>query len=253
MWFLSRRRKLLAQPLPGTWEGILAHNVRHDRLLGESDRVRLRQTARVLVAEKKWVGCNGLEISEEICVTIAAGASLLVLGSPGFYFPRVKSILVYPEIYTHPRQQLGLLVAEDVPVSGEAWYRGPVILSWRDVLRGARNPYDGHNVTIHEFAHQLDALDGAMDGTLPWTMPGQRERWEEVLQREFDDLRHQVEHGEPTLLDPYGASNRSELFAVASECFFELPLELRSRHGELYELLAAFYHQDPATWPGLSM
>jgi len=248
MFKARRRRKLLAQPFPEAWERILTRNVRHYSRLPESARAGLRDAARIFAAEKEWVGCNGLEINDEVRVTIAGSACLLVLGVQEFYFDRVQSILVYPHVYTHPQHQSGVFVQEDVPVLGEAWYGGPVVLSWREVLRGARNPYDGRNVVLHEFAHQLDALDGAMGGTPPLANAELVRRWEQVVGREFEALVDHVRHGRPTLLDPYGATNLSEFFAVATEAFFERAAEFRREHPELYELLQRFYQQDPATW-----
>ncbi len=244
-----RRQRLLREPFPDAWEAILMRNVRHYRYLPAECRARLRDALRIFAAEKEWVGCGGLEMRDEIRVTIAGAACLLVLGVPGFYFDGVKSILVYPETYAHPQQrQAHGIVEEDVPISGEAWHRGPVVLAWRDVLRGVRNPHDGHNVVLHEFAHQLDGLDGEMGGSPPIADRDLAARWEQVFQGEYEQLVQTVQYGGPTLIDAYGATNRSEFFAVVTECFFELAEPLRDWHPELYDLLKAFYRVDPASW-----
>jgi tetratricopeptide (TPR) repeat protein len=131
---------------------------------------------------------------------------------------------------------------------GIAWHRGPVVLSWRQVRRDLTGQSPGHNLVLHEFAHHLDGLCGDMDGAPPLGDAERERRWYAVTEAEFLRLIGNARRDEATLLDHYGASNRAEFFAVATECFFELPHELRERHRELYDTLADFYRQSPAEW-----
>jgi Mlc titration factor MtfA (ptsG expression regulator) len=244
-----RRRKLAAAPLPAEWKRVIQRNVRLYRGLPPAEQHSLERRTLVFVAEKHWVGCGGLEMTDEVKVTIAAQACLMLLGVPeDFCFDGLLSVLVYPTAYLMPpqHQQHNVVVDLDLEMLGEAWHRGPVVLSWEHVLRGCRDGDDGQNVVIHEFAHQLDGLDGAADGMPPLTGRGEQRRWEQVAAAEYERLVASSERGEATLLDQYGATNRAEFFAVASECFFEQPLRLRRRHPELYEILRGLYRQDPA-------
>ena len=133
-------------------------------------------------------------------------------------------------------------------LAGEAWQGGPIVLSWGDVISGSWHARDGFNVVIHEFAHHLDGLDGEMGGTPPFGNTDDDKKWAVVMRREFAALQHATERGLPTLLDYYGATNEAEFFAVASECFIELPQELRRQHGELFELMCRLYKFDPSQW-----
>jgi Mlc titration factor MtfA (ptsG expression regulator) len=242
-----RRRKLLAEPFPAEWLTYLHRNVAHYRFLSEVEQARLRDDLRVFIAEKRWEGCGGLRITDEIKVTIAAQACLLVLGLAPDIFKRVPAILVYPHGYLGPRREDGLTgLVFDEPRSGEAWYRGPVVLSWQDVLEEGREPGWGTNLVLHEFAHQLDMLNGAVDGTPLLESPQQYREWREVMTAEYERLLKAAERGRATLLDEYGTKDEGEFFAVATECFFDQPLELRRRHPRLYDLLRDYYHQDPA-------
>jgi Mlc titration factor MtfA (ptsG expression regulator) len=244
-----RRRRLTAEPFPERWLRFLERNVAHYRYLDEREQAKLRDDLRIFRAEKNWEGCGGLTMTDEIAVTISAQACLLVLGLEHDYFQRVQSILVYPRPFGagEERRGPGGLVTEGGPVRlGEAWYRGPVILAWSDVLEEGRHPHEGHNVVYHEFAHQLDMLDGVIDGTPPLETPELYRRWREVMTAEYEQLRLASEHGRATLLDQYGTTNEGEFFAVATECFFDRPLALERRHPQLYALLRDYYHQDPA-------
>lgn len=251
-WLRNRRRRnLLAQPFPAAWEEILARNVRHDARLPPELRAKLRNLIKVFVAEKEWVGCGGLEMTDEIRVTIAAQACLLLLGVEDFYFDRVRTILVYPSTFVKPpewQRHGGLIEEEEEPTLGEAWHRGPVVLSWKHVRRSGRKKDQGRNVVLHEFAHQLDGLDGEMGGTPPLRGPEEYRRWNEVVTAEFGALAESVRHGEDTWLDPYGATNEAEFFAVVTEHFFEEAAQLRKYYPELYQVLSDFYRLDPAAW-----
>ena len=203
---------------------------------------------RVFIAEKNWEGCGGLVMTDEIKVTIAAHVAIMLLGLEHNYFPAVLSILVYPAAFQVPRRQMvgNVEVDEASGLLGEAWYRGPVIFSWKEVRREGRRPHSGRNVVWHEFAHQLDMLDRSTDGTPPLANLEQRKRWQAVMTAEFDQLTSDARAGRPTLLDEYGATNEAEFFAVATECFFDLPGPLHDEHPELYSLLSEYYRQDPA-------
>jgi Mlc titration factor MtfA (ptsG expression regulator) len=244
-----RRRRLLATPFPDEWLKYLHANVAHYAFLTPAEQTRLRDDLRVFIAEKHWEGCGGLTMTDEIKVTVAAQACLLVLGMEHDSYKRVLSILVYPKGYAATGEQVGRdgLVHEGGQGRlGEAWYRGPVILSWEDVREEGRHPCRGHNLVFHEFAHQLDMLDGAIDGTPPLKSGAQYRQWQEVMTAEYQRLIEQSEHGRATLLDQYGTTNEGEFFAVATECFFEKPVPMAHRHPRLYELLRDYYRQDPA-------
>jgi hypothetical protein len=243
-----RRRRIAEAPFPAPWLDYLHQNVPHYPLLEADQQQKLRRDTQVFVAEKNWEGCGGLTVTDEMRVTIAAQASLLVLALDDVLLDSVLSILIYPREYVAPAARRlggGETVAADVRL-GEAWYRGPVILSWAEVIDDCRHLGHGRNVVWHEFAHQLDMLDRAIDGTPPLDSREQYERWTAVMSRELKSLRSAIRIGQPTLIDPYGASSESEFFAVVTECFFDRPVELREEHSDLYKLLADFYRQDTA-------
>ena len=247
-----RRAEARKRPFPPEWEAIVRRNVVHYRVLDEAERSELQSMIQVLLEEKQWEGCGGLELTDEIRVTIAAQACLLQLGLPHDYYHNVESILVYPSAVLPPEHHPGVFERVDAPVDapvpllGQAFAQGPVILVWDAVLHGARHPEQGHNVVYHEFAHKLDMLDGAADGTPPLADRDQLAQWVEICSREFQRLRRLAEQGHKTFLDAYGATNEAEFFAVATEEFFDRPLALQSHSPDLYRLLSDYYRQDPA-------
>jgi Mlc titration factor MtfA (ptsG expression regulator) len=245
-----RRRRILSRPFPAQWLGYLEANVAHYHALAAAEQAKLRDDLRLFIADKHWEGCAGLRVTDEMKVTIAAQACLLTLAmDPGCY-DRVRTILVYPtgfRVPDMPDRATGLIAEHGTPLSGQAWYRGPVILSWDEVLAEGRNPGAGHNLVFHEFTHQLDMLDGSVDGTPPLRDAEQYRRWREVMTAEFRELGRASDQGRATLLDQYGATDEAEFFAVATECFFNRPAALRRRHPHLYDVLRQYYRQDPAT------
>lgn len=249
MFFSSkqrRRQQLLAEPFPSGWPKFLKRNVRQYSLLSAAEQAKLRDRLRIFVAEKDWVGCGGLAVDDEMKVTIAAQACLLVLGfEPAYHYDRIRTVLVYPGTYLHPERQRGRFVGEEEEVYGEYWHRGPVIVSWKNTRDGLE---DRGNLVFHEFAHHLDDVDGGMDGTPPLDSAAQASRWERVVSDEYARLVRSSARDEATLLNQYGATSLAEFFAVATECFFERPVPLRREHPELYEILRDFYRQDPARW-----
>ena len=247
-WLREQRRlHLLAQPFPETWDSFLFRDVAHYPLLSEDQRALLRDNMRILVAEKYWEGCGGLQVTEEMKVTIAAQACLLLLGSDNEFFSRVLSILVYPSVFTIPGEWSGEDETRGV-FSGQAVYRGPAILAWEQVIAEGRNPAEGHNVVIHEFAHHLDYLDGYINGTPDLSDPELAEQWGPVMTADYRRLVRDVRKGRATFLGSYAAHNEAEFFAVASERFFTLPWQLRHYHRRLYEVLAEFYSVEPTEW-----
>jgi hypothetical protein len=240
------RRQLLDQPFPEQWQPIV-QGLPFFRSLDERGQRRIRDDLRVLIEEKDWEGCAGLEMTDEIRVTIAAQASLLLLNIEHEYYKRVKSILVYPSAYkTAPSRDAAGIVREGQVNLGEAWRRGPVVLSWDATLHGAFDPKDGHNLVLHEFAHKLDMLDGLADGTPPMDSKEQLTQWVRTMSKEFQMLRDAAKSGRATVMDTYGATNSAEFFAVATECFFEKSRKLKQHHPTVYECLKDYYHQDPA-------
>lgn len=248
-WKKRRRKRIRAQPFPRRWLEILRRNVEFYATLTPAEQAELHGLIQVFVAEKNWEAHGGLEMTDEIRVTVAAQACLLLLRLDADFYPRLRSILVYPSSYLPQRAetlQHGHLEAPPVVHLGESWSSGVVVLSWDSVRAGAADAHDGHNVVLHEFAHQLDQEEGAADGTPLLERPSAYRTWARVLEGELSRLRQEAEQGRETLLDVYGATNRAEFFAVATEAFFERPQELRELHAALYAELRDFFGQDPA-------
>ncbi len=247
-WSKNRRRKRILQtPWPSAWESFLTNNVNHFRGLSAIEQDKLRDITQIIVSEKNWEGLSGLAMSDEIKVTIAGTAGLLLLGVDDYYFDRVNTILVFPNPIRRETTD-GLIVGGQAHHSGEAWQGGQVVLSWQDVVNDVRRPFNGRNLVIHEFAHCLDGIDGEMGGSLHFDDLATSERWLQVCNAEFEALKTAAQHGLPSLLDYYGATNMAEFFAVASETFFENPRQLKHQHSELFGLLVKYYHFDPRLW-----
>ena len=243
-----RRMRLAARPFPEEWRQILRDNVPLYSCLPEAQRRDLERHVAVLVNEKTFEGCGGLAITDEIRVTIAAHAGLLLLGAPSpRYYASLSTILVYPSTYqARVTDVTGGVVTERQEVRhGESWHHGVVVLGWNAALAGARNVRDGDNLMLHEFAHQLDAEDGAHDGAPYLNELTDYTAWALVLSEEYDRLRARPHR---SVLDAYGRTNPAEFFAVATEAFFEKPHQLRKRHPELYSELERYYRLDPANF-----
>jgi len=252
MFALLRRRRRAAvrrRPIPDEWRALIDRNVPYVGRLPPEDRAELFGLVQVFLAEKHFEGCGGLELTDEVRVTIAAQACVLLLHRDTDDYPNLTSILVYPTTYVvrEGRRTAEGLVAEGPQARlGESWARDVVVLAWDSVLSGAADIHDGHNVVLHEFAHQLDQEGGDGDGAPALPRRSMYVAWARVLGHDFDQLVRDVAHHHRTLIDRYGATNPAEFFAVVTETFFEKPRELRARHPELYALLKEFYRQDPA-------
>jgi hypothetical protein len=259
MWKRQRRKRLQAAPFPPEWRRILEARLPLYERLPEEDRRELERGIQVFVAEKNFEGCGGLAMTEEIKVCIAAYACLLLLHRETDYYPALRSILVYPSTYfVHTTRYVGQGLVEEGRHArlGESWPEGAVVLAWDAVPRGSTpNGDQGHNLVLHEFAHQLDFEDGRADGAPvlgsgdAWPLRKDRHAaWAKVFRTEYENLRANLGRGGPGVLDEYAATNPAEFFAVATECFFERPHDLRAHHQELYAELKRFYQQDPCAW-----
>jgi Mlc titration factor MtfA (ptsG expression regulator) len=214
------------------------------------DLQRLRELTTLFLADKEFAGMQGLHVSDEMAVAIAAQACLPVLHLGLAWYDGFKGIVVHPDVVRARREHMdeaGVVHHYDEELSGEAMPGGPVMLSWRDVEDSGVSADWGYNVVIHEFVHVLDMRDGMPDGTPPLPTRVARHHWAKTLKAEFEPFWQAVRAGQDTFLDPYAAEGEEEFFAVASEAFFVAPKELANEHPPLYELLASFYLQDPAT------
>jgi Mlc titration factor MtfA (ptsG expression regulator) len=245
-----RRRRLRAQAIPSEWRSVLARSLPLFQRLPPDDQNELLGHVQVFLAEKRFEGCGRLELTDEMRLTIAAQACLLLLHRETDYYPQLSTILVYPSSYVMPdeRHLEGPIWEEGgVSLLGHTARRlGTIVLAWDAAKHGATNSVDGQNVVLHEFAHQLDFEDFATDGAPALATRAEYVTWARVMNREFKALRAADEAGRPAVLDTYGATNPAEFFAVATEAFFERPRALRERHPELYAELEQFYRQDPA-------
>ncbi|MCX6094516.1 MAG: zinc-dependent peptidase [Candidatus Bipolaricaulota bacterium] len=245
-----RRERIRRRPFPPAWQAILERTFPRHLRLSPEDRKELEGHIQVFLAEKRFEGAAGLAITDEIRVTIAAQACFLLLHRDTDFYPGLYSIIVYPEEYVasyHLRDERGFVEEGPQVRLGEASGRGAVVLSWDGALRGASDVEDCHNVVFHEFAHQLDAESGSFDGAPLLPERSMYLAWARTLSEEWHALRARASRHEPTDLDPYGATNPAEFFAVVTECFFQRPHQLRETHPKLYEELERFYRQDPTS------
>jgi Mlc titration factor MtfA (ptsG expression regulator) len=249
-WRRLSRAEVIAEPFPAGFREHVLRRVPCAELLTEDELAKLETLVRIFNSEKTFEAAGGLELTEEMRVTVAARACLLVLwraelDSP--LFPDLETIIIYPSAYrAKVKRAEGFVMVEDEQARlGESWTHGVVVLSWDAVVTGAANPSDGHDVVLHEFAHQLDGEDGAMDGTPELDDSEHYSAWSSVAGETYADLRQAVEQRRKTSIDAYAATNAAEFFAVVVEQFFEKPAALARLHPELYSELTLFFRFDP--------
>lgn len=245
----QRRADLLASPLTEEERAIIAEQVPLTERLPDALRAQLEGKINLFLDQVSFQGCGGLDVTEEMRLSIAAQACLLVVNSERWY-DHLTTILIYPGAFKSLQQRRQGYVVQEAEIirSGESWSRGPVVLSWAHAEEGAADAEDGHNVVFHEFAHQIDALSGHTDGA-PLMSTGQSgDEYERVIVAAFERHVGAVESGRRPVLDPYGAEGYEEFFAVAVEMFFEQPLQLREGEPEVYEQLVLIFEIDPAGW-----
>lgn len=244
------RERLMAADFNPAWTSILQNNLGLYKKLPADLKHRLHGLINVFLHEKIFSGYNGLEITDEIRVTIAAQACLLLLNRDEALYPLLKNIYVYPGAFRSEQTSSDGMVTsvEKVTRIGESWHRGHVVLSWQHSKQGAMDDDDGHNVVYHEFAHQLDHADGAIDGTPVLDGSEHYRDWSRVFGQAFFQLREQIATNKGSLIDPYGAVSEGEFFAVVTELFFERPRLFSKEHPELYKELLRYYRLDPIEW-----
>jgi Mlc titration factor MtfA (ptsG expression regulator) len=243
-----KRKNLAGKAFPKEWVRIIKANVPLYKRLPDTLKGELHGLIHIFLNEKSFEGCGGLEITDEIRVTIAAQASMLLLNRKTSYFRKLRNILVYPHTYVaRAVSSNGVIEIEGRSVRlGESWQNGPVVLAWDSVTGGARNITDGKNVVLHEFSHQLDQEDGSADGVPILEQRTSYVTWARVLGEEYEALRKK-RRGK-AVMNKYGATNPAEFFAVATESFFEKPKQMKKKHPELYDELRYYYKLDPLEW-----
>lgn len=248
-WMRSRRRRTVRdRPFPPVWDALLARSMRQYAWLDDAERQRLKAFVAVWLDEKRFEGCRGMTVTDEVRVSIAGQAGLVALGLDGEHFDHLKSVLVYPDDYaaekTVPIGGGGELVTREERL-GETWSGGSIVFSWPRVVQGGRMRDGPRSVVIHECAHAFDLLDGEIDGVPPVGPPRARRQWASSLEACHERFLDALDEGRPTLLDDYAAEGLSEFFAVASEAFFQEPHRTARFDPELYDLLARAWRQDP--------
>jgi MtfA peptidase len=250
MWFETRRHRMrnaeLEAGFSDEWRALCNRRFRWWFHLDDGERARLERLALGLILDIDWEAARDFEVTDEMTLTIAVQAALLILGLPDDSFSGVHAVIVHPStlVLTGEHSQVEGLVSDGpMPILGQAEFNGPVLVAWDQVLDDARHAGTGHNVVFHEFAHKLDMLDGTTDGTPPLATQEQFDRWVEVCTRVYDEV---AEGRGGHVLDPYAGVNAAEFFAVATEAFFDNPVGLRDEHADLYRCLGDYYRQDPA-------
>lgn len=247
----ARLRHVLAQAFPLKYSKILRKNLPGYTRMPTDLQMQLKRLIRQFLYQKTFIGCGGLTISDEIKVTIAGKACLLLLNRVSDVIPRLTHILVYPTSFVVPRTQInndGVVTQTNQGLSGESWSDGRVILAWDQVAHNVEAETHGHDVVLHEFAHQLDSETGSTNGAPALRSTAAYRAWSQVMEREFSQLQQAVANGTPIVIDPYGATNPAEFFAVTTEAFFKKSNDLKYYHPELFEQFKSYYCVDPCEW-----
>jgi MtfA peptidase len=248
-WLRSRRRRAIRErPFPPAWNDILLRNVKQTQWLDEHQRERLREWVAVFVAEKRFEGCRGMAITDEVRLSIAGQAGIVLLGLPDEFLDPLQSVLVYPGDYRARKSAVleggGELEWQEARL-GETWPGGSMVLSWPRVVDGGRLRDGPRSVVIHECVHAVDMLDGDADGIPPLASPRERREWAAQIAECRERFEEALDEGRSVAFDDYAAESPGEFFAVASECFFQDPHRLFRHDKTLYGLLAGVWRQDP--------
>ena len=244
------RMRLMDSEFPDHWKEVLKKDFPLYNKLPNEIRDKLHSYINVFMEEKSFEACGSLdELTEEMCITIAAQACLLLVNGRCGFYDKLTTILVYPDMYSAGSQQnKDGTIGKSGSRLGESWEKGTVILSWKHSLRGPAIANDGQNLVIHEFAHQLDQWDGAADGAPLKGFVNEHKDWSKNFQEAYDKHGKLLKAGRKLVIDAYGATNPAEFFAVSTETFFEKPRKLSKRYPDIYEELKNFYQLDPLSW-----
>ena len=244
------RMRLMDSEFPDHWKEVLKKDFPLYNKLPNEIRDKLHSYINVFMEEKSFEACGSLdELTEEMCITIAAQACLLLVNGRCGFYDKLTTILVYPDMYSAGSQQnKDGTVGKSGSRLGESWEKGTVILSWKHSLRGPAIANDGQNLVIHEFAHQLDQWDGAADGAPLKGFVNEHKDWSKNFQEAYDKHGKLLKAGRKLVIDAYGATNPAEFFAVSTETFFEKPRKLSKRYPNIYKELKNFYQLDPLSW-----
>ncbi len=244
----KKQRFLRHKRIPAKlWIQVVNDSLLHYQL-NRRERLRLRELSSIFLDKKVFIGANDFELNDYQRCIIASTACLLILNLDFDYYDGWLEVIVYEGpfiVHRKVRDAAGVVHEQDAVLEGEAWGRGPVILAWDDARPDRRSHSAASNVILHEFAHKLDMLNGAADGLPPLHTDMSRQSWIKILTRVYENLEVQVEHHHKTRIDPYGAENPAEFFAVISETFFQLPQQLKHYYPDMYQQLCLFYRQDP--------
>ena len=250
-WPRMRILRIQKQAFPAPWQETLIERLPFVTKIPTAEQEQLKFLIKAFLADKKFYGCAGQKIDDDIRVTVAAQACLLIMNQGRTPYPDLDSILIYPSTFVATRKvanELGLVSTNHIAMLGESWSQGKVVLAWDNVQKGVMNLQDGHNVVLHEFAHQLDHESGSTNGAPVLNTRGAYRSWAHIFSEEFEELQKDAVRGRHSLMDHYGATNPAEFFAVATETFFEQPKQMVVYHHELYQQLKDYYKLDPGKW-----
>jgi Mlc titration factor MtfA (ptsG expression regulator) len=247
-WRLARA---LASPMAPVQLEILRRNISFYPYMPLDLQAQLQRLVIQFLHQKKIIGCAGLDINEEMRVTIAGHACLLLLNRPTKVYPALHTVLVYPSAFLVDEEEIGpdgVVSSTESNLLGESWGDGRVVLAWDHVQTDTCESVDGLNVVLHEFAHQLDSESGEPNGAPFLGSASNYRSWSTVFARSFSNLQHDAFHQNQNVLDYYGATNPAEFFAVATETFFEKSQQMAEQHVDLFCELEKYYRVDPRDW-----
>jgi MtfA peptidase len=246
IWPRWQERAVLNKPFPAAWEQTLARAVTVFTVLPEVLQQQLKERVSLFLYHVRFVGCAGMRITDEIRITIAGQASLLLLNRPERVFTGLYSVYVYPSAFLTQQDvvdEAGVVHRETQELLGESWSDGRIVLAWDEICDTCGGMTDMH-VVLHEFAHHIDHRSGSANGA-PLLGSEQTYRdWSEAMSAAFERLQTL----DDSVIDPYGAEDPAEFFAVSTEAFFLQPQALAQQFPAVFAQLQRYFRVDPRSW-----
>jgi len=236
----AKKKPLIVQPIPESFRQLLAEQVVFYKQLSPDKKQEFEKRVQLFLAQVRITGVK-TTVEDMDKVFIASSAVIPIFSFPGWEYVNLHEILLYPDSFNHDFEQKGN-DRNVLGMVGNGAYNHVMILSQHELRQAFINKTGKSNTALHEFVHLVDKTDGSVDGIPEFILQQQYILpWLQLMHKEIKEILE-----DKSDINPYGATNEAEFFAVVAEYFFERPELLQQKHPELYQLLSTIFKQQPA-------